>query len=83
MRSAWWILLITGFSLFGGGIFYTLWLATFLVLTKNIGANYEAFLRLLSPIVTALGFTFAVLITNRILYEWETAFLSVYFWPLA
>ena len=83
MRSTKRIILITTSSLFGGGILYTIWLAAFLLLSKINGATYETLLWLLAPFFTALGFTSAVLLTNRLLNGVGTSFLSVYIWPLA
>ena len=75
-------ILITAFSLLGGGIFYALWLAVFLVLAKSDDPTHETLLWVLSPIVTAIGFTLGALVANRILKKKKTPFLSVYFWPL-
>jgi hypothetical protein len=83
MKSTRRIILITAISFWGGGIFYALWLVVFLVLFKIDGAIVQMLLWLLSPLVTALGFTLAVLVTNRILKEKKTSFLSIYFWPFA
>ena len=77
------IFLITASSLLCGGIFYALWLAAFLIIVKNNGTNYETLLWILSPIVTAFGFTLGVLQANRILKKKNSSFLSIYLWPLA
>jgi len=71
-----------GASLFFAGVVYLLWLAAFIPIMKadsRIGsmAGWTS-----APVVTALGFTYGVLIFNRIAKAQEASFVRVFPWAL-
>jgi hypothetical protein len=75
-------LIKVSFSLICGGIFYTFWLAIFL-LTRGLHTPFiETILWFLSPIITALGFAIGVLIYGKLTHAEKSDFRPAFLWAL-
>ena len=68
-------------SLLVGGLFYLIWLATFLFASPK-NTVIEVFLWLIAPIITGIGFTAGVNILNRLVNANDGQFLHILIWPL-
>ncbi len=64
-----------------GGLLYSIWLAVFLLSSPN-GGWFEATLRLVAPIITALGFAIGIIIFDHFGTKLGTPFLELFIWPL-
>ena len=80
-HSIWKILARILTSTLFGGLFYSIWLAAFLILSPDEGL-VETFLWVISPFVTALGFSFGLLIANHFTRGSATSFVKTLSWPL-
>ena len=65
-----------------GGIFYSIWLSIFLLVSPD-GGGIEILLWLVAPLVTALGFASGLIIANRFSKGAKTTFIKTLSWPLA
>jgi hypothetical protein len=75
-------LIKVSFSLICGGIFYTFWLAIFL-LTRGLHTPFiETILWFLSPIITALGFANGILIYGKLTHDERSEFRQALIWAL-
>jgi len=70
------------FSTLLAGIFYSLWMAIFL-LTRPENSLLEGLLWLLAPLITALGFALGPFLTKKLQKEEDNRFLETYVWALA
>lgn len=81
-KGVWWVgglkILV---SLLFGGLFYFLWLAAFLLPTRD-GRNDDVFLWILAPLVTGFGFAVGIYLFERILQRERCGFFRIYIWPL-
>ncbi len=68
-------------SLLVGGLFYLIWLATFLF-TSPKNTLIEGFLWIIAPIITGIGFTTGVFYLNRLVNANDGQFLHILIWPL-
>jgi hypothetical protein len=68
-------------SVLFGGIFYSFWLATFLLVDAKKAA-VEWILWGIAPFITGLGFTIGSTIYNRIIGHRKDQFYRVLIWPL-
>jgi hypothetical protein len=64
-----------------GGLFYSIWLSVYLLLSPDKGLA-ETFLWLIAPTVTALGFASGLTIANRFSKDVGTPFFRIFIWPL-
>lgn len=84
LKFLWKISLKAGFSLLFGGIFYTVWMAAFLLIERLIKAPaVEAFLWVLAPLLTALGFSAGIILFEHLTRTRRAKFLKIFLWPLA
>ena len=82
IRCLWGPLLRVTFSLLCAGLFYTGWLAVFLLSARLGNSVVEVIGWLLAPVVTAAGFTAGLMIMERLTRRGETKFLRLFIWPL-
>jgi len=68
-------------SLFFGVVFFVIWLATFLLIS-SIHPIIEGVLRLISPVITGIGFAVGATILNRLVNVDDGPFLRILIWPL-
>ena len=78
----WRIGLKSAVSLLGGGLFYSAWLALFLLVDPLNVAVLDAALWLLAPVITAAGFAAGVLASARLTGGRREPFLRAMAWPL-
>lgn len=82
LKTALVILFRTLISLLGGGIFHSTWLAAFLLASKLNCSALKISLRLLSPVITAAGFTAGLAILDYLGKKSKAGFFKIYLWPL-
>ena len=80
-KSTWKVLVRILTSALFGGLFYSIWLAAFLILSPDEGL-IETFLWIISPFVTALGFAFGLSIASHFTAGPATPFKKTFAWPL-
>ena len=68
-------------SLALGGLFYFIWMAAFLFLS-SFNALLDAFLWLMAPILTGLGFALGIVVFDRLVKVQGGPFGSILLWPL-
>jgi hypothetical protein len=64
-----------------GGIFYSIWLAVFLLLSPVDGFQ-ETILWLVSPIITAIGFASGIMVYDHFSRSTKLPFIRLVSWPL-
>jgi hypothetical protein len=64
-----------------GGLFYSIWLAFFLLLSPVDGAQ-ETVLWLVSPIITAIGFASGIMVYDHFSHSTKLPFIRLVSWPL-
>lgn len=69
-------------SLLGAGVFYAAYLAAFLVAINSGSVIVETVLRLLAPVVTAVGFAVGITVAERLAKRDRSTFIRIYVWPL-
>ena len=82
VKSTWKILARILTSALFGGLFYSIWLSAFLILSPDEGL-LETFLWIISPFVTALGFASGLSIANHFSFGPTIPFIKSLSWPLA
>lgn len=70
-------------SLLCAGVFYSAWLATFLLVAKLDSPVVEAVEWLSAPVVTAAGFAVGIAVVERLAGASKTTFLRIFAWALA
>jgi hypothetical protein len=69
-------------SLCSAGLFYSLWLASFLQFVRPGSTTAPAALWLSAPVVTAAGFATGITIHERLTQQSRHPFLRILVWPL-
>jgi len=69
-------------SLLCAGLFYFVWIATFLLTRSLHSPIVEAALWLSAPVVTATGFATGIALSERLAKTAETRFSHILIWPL-
>ena len=69
-------------SLLCGGVFYSVWLAAYLLAHSHEITTVQTTLTLLAPLVTAAGFTAGLLLHARLTKSTEVGFFRIFPWPL-
>jgi hypothetical protein len=69
-------------SLLCAGLFYSIWLAAFLLATNVDTPAVETVAWLSAPVVTAAGFAVGVAAFERLTRASQTSFLRIFVWPL-
>jgi hypothetical protein len=69
-------------SLLVAVVFYTGWMAVFIVVGKTAGASFKAALWLSGPVVTAAGFAFGMTIGECLTSVKRPPLLQTCLWPL-
>jgi len=67
-------------SLVLGGLFYSLWLILFLLTNSSENQITESILWLISPLITALGFTTGIMLYDHWTGATRTLFWKIYLW---
>jgi len=65
------------------GLFYTGWLAVFLVAFKDSGVPVKAVLWVIAPVITAAGFAVGMMVARRLTNARQEGFIRMFIWPLA
>lgn len=68
-------------STFFGGIFYSIWLAVYLLLSPE-GGLVETILWLAAPVITAIGFALGIIVFDHLGKLPNTPFLRLLSWSL-
>jgi len=82
LRRFWRALVRIAFSLLCGSIFYSAWMAVFLLVTRVDSPVVETILWLLAPVIAAAGFATGIAIMERLSEKKRPSFLRIYIWPL-
>ena len=82
LGRVWRPLVRVSLALLCAGLFYTAWLAAFLLTTEADSAVANAVRWLSSPVVTAAGFAAGTAISERLTGARKTPFLRIFLWPL-
>ena len=69
-------------SLLCAGVFYSAWLAAFLLVDRLDSAVVETILWLSAPVATAAGFAAGVIAVERLTGAGKTGFWRIFLWPL-
>lgn len=69
-------------SLFCAGVFYSVWLASFLASVGPGNTTAPAALWLSAPVVTAAGFAAGIALHERLTEQSRDPFLSIFLWPM-
>jgi hypothetical protein len=80
MNSRLKILLGTVGSTLGGGVFYAMWMAVFLLCHNLVSDTVLSILWLFAPVITALGFTAGRFWTHSLLKSENSSFRNTYLW---
>jgi hypothetical protein len=82
LKCLWRALAKITLSLLCAGVFYFVWMASFLFTANLHSGVLEAFLWLLAPVITALGFTVGIVAFERLTMTGSTRFFRLFVWPL-
>lgn len=82
LKYVWRASVRTFLSAFSAGIFYSVWMAAFLLVEKLDILVVEYILWALAPAVTAAGFATGILVMDRMAGTRSTKFLHIFIWPL-
>ncbi len=82
LRRLWGALIRTAVSLLCAGVFYSAWLAVFLLAARLDNQAVEAILRLLAPVITAAGFTAGIATLEHLTGDNRPELLRIFIWPL-
>lgn len=82
LRRLWRALVRVAFSLLCACIFYSAWMAVFLLTTRLDSPAVETVLWLLAPMITAAGFATGVAVQERWAGTTRPSFLRSFIWPL-
>jgi hypothetical protein len=69
-------------SLLGASLFYSVWLATFLLTAKLENLVADVAFWLLAPVVTGAGFATGITIFEHLTKTSRAGFLRIFAWPL-
>jgi len=69
-------------SALSAGIFYSVWMAAFLLAEKLDMTLFDYLLWALAPVFTAAGFAAGILVLDRITGRGNAKFLPIFIWPL-
>ena len=64
-----------------GGLFYSIWLSVFVLLSPD-GGVFGTVLWLAAPIITAIGFALGIMVFNRFSRSASLPFTKIIVWPL-
>ena len=82
LGRGWKVIVKVSASILCAGVFYSIWLAVFLLAIRVNHAAIETILWLLAPIATAAGFAIGIVIPERLTATGTSPFLRVFAWPL-
>ena len=82
LRYLWGVLAKVAASVLFAGVFYFVWMATFLFTIKLDNFAVELILWIVAPVVTAVGFAAGIAVFERLSNRSRTRFLHIYRWPL-
>ena len=82
LRRFWRALVRIAFSLLCASIFYSAWMAAFILITRVDRPVVETILWLLAPLITAAGFATGIAIMERKARKKRSNFLRIFVWPL-
>ena len=82
LRRLWKALVRIAFSLLCARIFYSAWMAAFILITRVDRPVVETILWLLAPLITAAGFATGIAIMERKARKKRSNFLRIFVWPL-
>jgi hypothetical protein len=82
LRRLWRALVRVAFSLLCACLFYSAWMAAFLLTTRLDSPAVETILWILAPVMTAAGFATGIAIRERLAGTARPSFLRIFIWPL-
>jgi hypothetical protein len=82
LRRFWRAIVRIAFSLVCAIVFYIVWMAAFILITRLDSPVAETMLRLLAPVITAAGFATGIAVQERLADHRRPRFLRIFLWPL-